>query len=102
MRGIGFVVVMALSLPLAGCFSAMLPPKELPEWAMSPSPQRTEAPAPARVKTVHRIRAAPDRTADISFVRPMADVKPFSPEWQARENAFDEKLRRRMNICGSC
>jgi hypothetical protein len=32
----------------------------------------------------------------------MAEVKPFSPEWQARENAFDEKLRRRMNICGSC
>jgi hypothetical protein len=51
---------------------------------------------------VRRVRGAPDQTADISFVRPMADVKPFSAEWQARENAFDEKLRRRMNICGSC
>jgi hypothetical protein len=100
MRGMGIVVAMALSLPLGGCFSAILPPKELPDWAMSP--QRADAPTRVRIKTVRHMRGAPDRTADISFVRPMADVKPFSAEWQARENAFDEKLRRSMNICGSC
>ena len=31
-----------------------------------------------------------------------ADVTAFSPEWQAREKAADEKLRRSMNICRGC
>ena len=30
------------------------------------------------------------------------DIKPFSPEWQAREDAFDNKLRRTMSICRGC
>jgi hypothetical protein len=29
-------------------------------------------------------------------------VTPFSTEWQAREDAFDNKVRRTMNICRGC
>jgi hypothetical protein len=46
MRGMGIMAAVALSLPLGGCFSAILPPKELPDWAMSHSaPTRQRGPA---------------------------------------------------------
>lgn len=35
-------------------------------------------------------------------VQPLADVTPFTPEWQAREDAADERLRRSMKICQGC
>jgi hypothetical protein len=45
----------------------------------------------------------------VSYVAPssaqpaqQAEVMPFSPEWHAREEAFDSKLRRSMNICRGC
>jgi hypothetical protein len=41
----------------------------------------------------------------VSYVGPQSassEVKPFSPEWAAREDALDDKLRRRMHICGGC
>lgn len=114
MRGVQIAVLAVLGLPLAGCFSVTLPPKELPEWAMNP--QAAEAmPAPARDKVARRMtpKRTPDQTATVSYVtgdtreqstratRP-ADVKPFSAEWQAREDAADNRLRRSMSICGGC
>jgi hypothetical protein len=114
MRGVQIAVVAALGLPLAGCFSVTLPPKELPEWAMSPQAAEA-APAPARSKTERRVtpKGRPDQTSAISYVRGEtreqstqttrpADVKPFSAEWQAREDAADNRLRRAMSICGGC
>lgn len=99
MRGI--VIIALLAWPLAGCFGVTLPPKELPAWAMSP---QADAASPARVRVTRRtpVRRAPDQTTSASYVAPPADVKPFSPEWQAREDAFDNKLRRTMNICRAC
>jgi hypothetical protein len=110
MRGVGIAAAVALTLALAGCFSAVLPPKELPDWAMSP--QQAEL-APARTAPSKRVRAArrvplngaPERSASVSYVPPSSaqtEVKPFSPEWQARESASDDRLRRRMRICGGC
>lgn len=110
-------MVALLGLPLAGCFALSVPPKPLPDWAMNSqaepvTPARVRA---ARMKPVRSIAAtdAPDRSAAVSFVAPasvpaapahtpQADVKPFSPEWQAREDAFDNKLRRTMDICRGC
>jgi hypothetical protein len=111
-----FIVAM-VGLPLAGCLGVSMPPKELPDWAMN---QQAEAGAPARIK-VARMRPArsiaaeraPDRTVAVSYVpasstsispatAAQTDVKPFSPEWQAREDAFDNKLRRTMSICRGC
>lgn len=112
MRGVQIAVVAALGLPLAGCFGVTLPPKELPEWAMNPQAAET-APAPARTKAARRVKGTPDQSATVSYVagdtreqstqatRP-ADVKPFSAEWQAREDAADNRLRRSMSICGGC
>jgi hypothetical protein len=103
------ILIAALGLPLAGCLGVTLPPKQLPEWAMSP---QVEAAAPARVRVARRmpVQRAPDQTAAVSYVAPsssgqpaqQAEVMPFSPEWHAREEAFDSKLRRSMNICRGC
>jgi hypothetical protein len=40
--------------------------------------------------------------AHVTFNQPTTDVLPFTPEWQAREDAFDKRLRRTMNICRGC
>jgi hypothetical protein len=94
-----FVVVAALGLPLAGCFG--LPPKELPPWAMSPQAAAHRPDGFARPAYVSR----GSRTAAAVYDAPTGaqrEVKPFSPEWQARENALDGRLRRSMSICGGC
>jgi hypothetical protein len=102
------ILIAVLGLPLTGCLGVTLPPKPLPEWAMS---RQAEAAAPARVRAARRAPAerSPDRTAAVSYVAPssgqsaqQAEVMPFSPEWHAREEAFDSKLRRSMNICRGC
>jgi hypothetical protein len=105
MRGIGIAAAVVLSVPLAGCFNAMLPPKELPDWAMS---QQVEATPSQRTRTARstRVHRLPDKTAAGAYIAATnarsAEVLPFSPEWQAREAAFDIKLKRSMNICRGC
>lgn len=110
MRGMGIVVAMLAALPLAGCFGVTLPPKPLPEWAMHP---QAEVAAPARHRVVRRHagstvarRGSPDQISAVSYVGPSTssstEMKPFSPEWAARENALDDRLRQRMHICGRC
>lgn len=102
------MLVVALSLPVAGCLGVTLPPKPLPDWAMQPQARefvsvrdrvvRRKAPLIVR----HR---GPEQTAAVSYVSGpgnVGDTKPFSPEWNARENALDDRLRRRMHICGNC
>ncbi len=95
------VTIALLSLPLAGCYGILVP-KPLPDWAMRPQVEPLEA---ARIKTA-RIKpvrdTGPGRTTRLTPNTPEADVLPFTPEWQAREDAFDERLRRTMNICRGC
>jgi hypothetical protein len=106
----GVVVAVLAALPLAGCFGVTLPPKPLPEWAMHP---QAEVAAPARHRVARRHarrtaarRGSPDQISSVSYVGPSTssstEMKPFSPEWAAHENALDDKLRRRMHICGRC
>jgi len=109
MRGLGIAVGILAALPLAGCLGVMIPPKPLPEWAMQPQTgeARGASQTTVRRQTPRTVvqRWAPDHTASVSYVGPAAtssDTKPFSPEWTARENALDDKLRRRMHICGGC
>ena len=119
------LVAFALCVPLGGCFS-MTGPKALPEWAMNPQQQEASAPQakprraivqrePREVEVADRTGAvgvptnerpaglAKDgaRPARASAAQPR-DVTAFSAEWQAREDAADEKLRRSMNICRGC
>lgn len=123
-------VVLALCVPLAGCFS-VTGPKSLPEWAMNPQQQEASV-RPAKPRQPAVAQRAPrqtqtvvaDRTGAVglptvvrpaglanrpTIVRtppgqqpPLADVIAFSPEWQAREDAADAKLRRSMHICRGC
>jgi len=114
MRGVRIAIVAALGLPLAGCFSVTLPPKELPEWAMNPqSAEATPAPSGTKVARRGTPKRTPDQTAAVSYMAgekrtqskqaaTPSDVKPFSAEWQAREDAADNRLRRTMSICGGC
>jgi hypothetical protein len=122
MPGFRGLLVLAVAMPLGGCFSVTAP-KELPSWAMSSVEQgeparrkvarRTSPQRVARdddsdeVPTVTGNAAMPtngDRPAVRTVTRPAASAGPtaFTPEWHARENAADEALRRRMNICRGC
>jgi hypothetical protein len=97
--------VVTLGLPLAGCLGVTLPPKPLPDWAMSPQSEAVVSARPSPTRSL-ATRRAPERTANVSYVAPAnarsPEVTPFSAEWQAREDAFDNKLRRTMNICRGC
>lgn len=91
------VIVIILGLALAGCA-----PKELPDWAVigpvkGAAVVRTNAP-----RTVERW--APDRgpPSHAASTAPEAELLPFTPAWQAREDAHDRRLRRSMHICGNC
>jgi hypothetical protein len=125
MPGFRGLLVLAIALPLGGCFSVTAP-KEVPGWAMSPSAEQGEAPRRkvARRTTPRQAVAqedtgsvelpiqtgnvamptGPQRSVVRTVARPAAGAGPtaFSPEWHARENAADEALRRRMNICSGC
>ena len=109
MRGVRIIFGVVAALPLAGCLGVTIPPKELPAWAMQPQAQEA-VPAPQRTvrKPTPRAlaqRGVPDQTSTASYVgaaTASTETKPFSPEWTARENALDDRLRRRMHICGGC
>jgi hypothetical protein len=127
MAGLRGLFALALGLPLAGCFSVTAP-KEVPAWAMSPQAQYSEQP---RVKVSRRAsqprlarqetdgdemptitgNAAMPTNGERAVVRTTprpagtgtsGSPTAFSPEWHAREQAADEQLRRRMNICNGC
>ena len=104
------LALVAVGLPLAGCLGVTLPPKPLPEWAMSPQAEPVATP---RMKAARNTspRRAPERTLNASstggaYVGPARaasdDVKPFTPEWLAREEASNNKTRQIMNICRNC
>jgi hypothetical protein len=109
MRGVAIAFAAMLGLSLAGCLGVTIPPKELPAWAMQPQAadvapmrQRTARRQTFRTVTQH---GAPDQTTAVSYAGPAkssSETMPFSPEWTARENALDDRLRRRMHICGGC
>jgi len=86
-------IIALLGVPLAGCS-----PKPLPDWAVS------QQVAPGVAARIIAAREAPDRgpPSHVTPTRPQGELLPFTPEWQAREDAFDQQLRRTMNICRNC
>ena len=124
MRALSGLFVVALAVPLAGCFSVTAP-KEVPGWAMSSQVQPNEesrAPTPRRAP---RQRVAQERTDSVAMpiqtdnaAMPTSTDRPrartisqptqasgptaYSAEWHAQEEAADAQLRRRMNICTGC
>jgi hypothetical protein len=131
MRAFSGLFVVALTVPLAGCFgltASLTAPKDVPSWAMSSQAQPNEEP---RTRTARRTRPQRERVAaehtssatlpiqtgnaamptntDRRRVRtstqPAAQASSptaYSAEWHAQEEAADAQLRRRMNICSGC
>ena len=90
-------IIALLGVPLAGCS-----PKPLPDWAVNRQFQPVSPAGIAGARTM--TREAPDRgpPPHVTPTTPQGEVLPFTPEWQAREDAFDNRLRRTMNICRGC
>src|SRR5262245_46602454 len=112
MRVLPSVIVVALAVPLAGCFSVTAP-KEIPGWAMSSQaePEQPRARTARRAtprNTEHAYSTEmPTNTGNVAMsmgaappARPRRVIATeqgptaFSAEWHAREDAADEKLRR--------
>jgi hypothetical protein len=110
------LTVIALGALLAGC-AGYLPPKPLPDWAMSrPTPaekaevQKHARATPSRPTLRHssaRLSASStDAVATGSMRRASppedSEILPFTKEWYAREEAIDARLRQRLHICNGC
>ena len=121
--------VLALSVPLAGCFS-LTAQRPIPEWAMqaqsdatvepAPRPQRSAAAprepvrvarqsdgtatdAPINVRPAGLTHSVARKRPTALLTEPAADVTAFSTEWHAREEARDAQIRRSMNnVCRGC
>jgi hypothetical protein len=90
------VIITLLGLLAAGCS-----PKELPDWAVAGG----VAPVAARIKAERMVEPqAVDRgpPPHVTPTKQQAELLPFTPEWQAREDDFDKRLRRTMDICRGC
>jgi len=90
------VTIAILGAALAGCA-----PKDLPDWAVvRPVQGAGERAQPARaVERPMYDRGPPARATS---TQPEEEILPFTPAWQAREDAHDRQLRRSMHICGNC
>ena len=55
----------------------------------------TPRPAEDRLQPIANVPSKPPAPA-------VAEIRPFSPEWYARENEEQERLRRSMRICRGC
>jgi hypothetical protein len=124
------LLLLALCLPLAGCFS-LAGPKPVPEWAMvSHAGDLDRAPRPTRTARLKRERSVEAEVATASVrsasdspptmtqsaglghavvrrkptaLAPAPDVTAFSAEWHAREDLRDVNLKRSMsNVCRGC
>lgn len=98
--GSGFVrsvIIAILGVALTGCA-----PKELPDWAASGPVERVAFERGKAARAAERYR--PDRgpPGHPPLPSPDMEILPFTPEWQAREDEFDKRLRRSMHICGNC
>jgi hypothetical protein len=78
------LLLLVLTLPLAGCFSVVAP-KTVPEWAMDPQPAPGDAPPQRSAAVRHRVRPAaseqaqsapPDGLAAVSSGTQLSDAAP--------------------------
>jgi hypothetical protein len=75
----------------------------VPDWAMASNARRPYAMNQHRPYAASPVAQRPDASEMVSS-RQTSDemLKPFSPEWFERERLIDERLRRRLKICGGC
>lgn len=85
-----------LGLLLTGCG-----PKPLPDWVVVQQAERIQ-PRIKAARIVLRDGRDHGPPSHVTFTQPTTDVLPFTPEWQSREEASDNRLRRTMNICRGC
>ena len=104
---------LAFVFVFGGAFLAGCAPKPIPDWAMHGSAQSV-APAQrsfpqnkSRTMAV-RVRGV-DPTVTGTAGMPIhqqqltsGGLTPFSAQWYAQEKEVDERIKRRMRICGSC
>jgi hypothetical protein len=90
------VAIIAVLCGLLACCG----PRPLPDWVVT----RQVAPVAHVPARAARIVERPDRgpPSHVTPAQSQAELLPFTPEWQAREDAFDNRLRRTMNICRGC
>lgn len=102
------IIIIVLAAPLGGCFGLVGAPKPIPEWAMAiPVEVRKEARRDEKRRAQARYPVEHTGSVPVSLgltgARPLLPTPiAFSPEWQAQQDAADEKLRRSMNICTGC
>jgi hypothetical protein len=118
MRPVPSLLIVMLAAPLGGCLSwpSLHQPAAQTEVSRvtqadtprTSSPRRIAAPQPqpAVAQTVPSRRAsAPAQTLTDGVPTDVTGATApvhLSPEWWARENALDEKLRQKMIICRGC
>ena len=110
------VMILVLAAPLGGClswpaFNQPVAQTDVSRVAQTdapraPAPRRVAAPQPDVAQTVssRRASARPQTLTDGVPADVTGTTRPIhlSPEWWARENALDEKLRQKMIICRGC
>lgn len=107
-QGFRLLTAACLAFPLAGCYGVIVP-KPIPEWAVVSQPEVVAArPAPRRVaripsdQTLSSVTVAA-RSERVRTAEPVTTTtRTYGPEWQAQQDAADEQLKRRMNICRGC
>lgn len=116
MRPVPSLVIVMLAAPLGGCvswpsFTQPVTQTEVSRVAQADTPRTPSRrivapqPQPAVAQTVSARRASARRqtlTDGVPDVTGTTAPVHLSPEWWARENALDEKLRQKMMICRGC
>lgn len=124
MRGIEVLAIAALSAALAGCANLSAPvatADRTPAGSVDRTPPRHAEPRrAARIKAARAtpVRPTPDRphepdltvnvssAGELTAAPPPAaaseTLRPFSPEWRAREDEIESRLRQKMMICRGC
>ena len=82
---------------LAGCA-----PKPLPDWAVASPVAGATLLRAKSVRVTQRLERDHGPPRHVTPTKSDTEMLPFTPEWQAREDEFDRRLRRTMNICRSC
>ena len=99
------LLVVLLACPLSGCFN--LPPKPLPEWALSKNSGAKTALDHHRVvsrrRNVENVRESTGSLpGDQSGASVSTRTKPFDSDWTGHENAVTDRLSVQTGICVSC
>ncbi len=97
------MVLLGQAVFLAGC-AAYMPAEDGRRFASEPVRvvRVAKTSRPATPAFVHRPAAqteAPVETTGSTFPAISEPMKPFTPEWYAREHAIDAELKRKTTIC---